>query len=153
MKTKPEYRDLREAEITSDLIARVGTECGFYQKLSSGFNLPPLPPVEAGLFFEITIPEIGPCAVDLVIRDEEGAIQGRRNQVNKYAWRLTVYFEAGGVGWEPPYTDEAVLVPHAHSLAEAVIRARHEMELKALDDATQSIALDEQYKNDMVGIS
>lgn len=108
------------------------------------FRLPTLRPCDdSPLSFCVSIPEIGDdCIVELVSRDELyhatiGQDDNENTKVTRYGWQVVVLFEGGGVGWEPPFTDEVAIVTGARDIVEAIVKARHAQELRMIDEAGQ----------------
>jgi hypothetical protein len=130
---------------TPDQKDRAASELKTYNAIREAFKLPDLKPNEDKdiICFETEIPEIGSCAIEMVEREEEHETLSRAEKITRYGWRITLFYQAGGLGWEPPYTEEVIIADGEPSIARAIIIARHASELHALDDRIQCEAMAE----------
>jgi hypothetical protein len=142
IKLKPGYKEISDPT-KPEIVKRVEIDLLVYNKIrdQGHFNLPEIcidEDEENQVSFDCNIQEIGECILELVQKnEEEKSLDGRSRKITRYGWRLTAFFQAGGVGWEPPYTDDAILADGVRTPSEAVVKARHEAELLSLDNANQ----------------
>lgn len=98
---------------------RVARELDFYRRYRQGTKNPKLHGMDG--CYTAETPD-GPVTIYAVF-DEE-------NRRGGPFWRVTCEVTSGGSYWEPPDTDEVVIVEAARSIGEALLLTRHAVELR-----------------------